>query len=209
MTDTQHWESMYERSPEELPWEITEPPLELIEVIEKGMVTPCKTLDIGCGTGNYAIYLAKKGFDVTGVDFSEKALLIAKQRAIQIGVKIEFVKSDAMKLTQNLHQKFGFILDYSLLHHIPLEKIGEYAQQFKKLLQKGGKLLIVCYSEEDEDVKGQKTSVGKYGNIMHYHTADEIREAYQGLEEIYYKKARLGKRLHHAGHCFLFENETR
>lgn len=208
MADTQHWESMYEKSPEELPWEITKAPVELIEVIQNNIVTPCKTLDIGCGTGNYAIYLAKKGFDVTGVDFSENALAIAKQRALLANVKIEFVKADALALSKVLNDKYSFIFDYGLLHHIPLEKISEYAQQFRKLLAKGRRLLIVCYSEEDEDAKGQKTSVGKYGNVMYYHTADEIREAYQGLREIYCKKARLGKRLHHAGHCFLFENEN-
>ncbi len=205
MTDIKHWESMYEKSPGQIPWEIYEPPIELIEVIENQIVKPCETLDIGCGTGNYAIYLSKKGFTVTAIDISENALAIAREKALQAGVEITFIKADALELTQTLHKKFGFILDYSLLHHIPLENTRVYSQQFKKLLLPKGKLLMICYSEEDEDAKGQKTAVGKYGNIMYYRNANEIRDAYQGLKEIYYKKARLGNHLQHAGHCFLFD----
>ena len=52
---------------EEIPWNIETAPDALVELVESGRVKPCKTIDLGCGTGNYAIYLASMGFDVTGM----------------------------------------------------------------------------------------------------------------------------------------------
>jgi len=64
-------DEIYRRmSRDEIPWNIEEPPQALVELVEIGVVQPCKAIDLGCGTGNYAIYLANRGFDVTGVDIS-------------------------------------------------------------------------------------------------------------------------------------------
>ncbi|MBW3003800.1 methyltransferase domain-containing protein, partial [Candidatus Woesearchaeota archaeon] len=61
------------------PWTLEEPPKEIVEVVSK--VKPCKALDIGCGEGFFSIYLAKQGFDVTGIDYSEVAVERAKENA--------------------------------------------------------------------------------------------------------------------------------
>jgi len=59
-----------ETPPTEIPWNIESPPNALVELVESRQVQPCKTIDMGCGAGNYAVYLAALGFDVTGVDIS-------------------------------------------------------------------------------------------------------------------------------------------
>ena len=179
----------------------------MVEIIKNKIVTPpCKVLDIGCGTGNYSIYLAQKRFEVTGIDFSENALKIARKRAKKTGLKIKFIKADVTKLKDTLTAKFDFILDYSILHHIPDYKTRSYARQFSKLLNQKGKLLLVCYSEKDELAQGGYSAKGKYGNTMYYRSVEEIRNAYKDLHEISFQEARLGKRLHHLGYSFLFEN---
>ena len=66
--------------PEDIPWNIVTPPTVLIELVESGKIPPCKTIDFGCGTGNYAVYLAEQGFEVTGVDISPAAVKIAQER---------------------------------------------------------------------------------------------------------------------------------
>ena len=63
---------------EDIPWNLEIPPDALTQLVESGKVKPCKTVDLGCGTGNYAIYLASVGFDVTGIDISPTAIRIAK-----------------------------------------------------------------------------------------------------------------------------------
>jgi SAM-dependent methyltransferase len=54
-----------------------------------------RILDLGCGTGRHAVEFAKRGFDVTGVDFSEAMLSRARERARADGGKLEFVQGDA------------------------------------------------------------------------------------------------------------------
>jgi len=205
-TDATHWDAMYEHTPESIPWEIESPPAELAEAVESQIVAPhARVLDVGAGSGNYSIWLARQGFRVTGVEFSKKAVDIAKERAIQRGVSVDFVRADARKLNEVFQEPFDFIFDYSLLHHIAPADVEAYAAQFPKILAPEGKLLLVCYSEKDEDAAGKQSATGKYGNTMYYRTAEEIRKVYRGLKELSYKKTHLGKRLHHAGHCFLFE----
>ncbi len=204
-TKMAHWNGMYELSTDKIPWEIINPPKELVELIENKIIISGKALDVGCGTGNYSIYLAKNGFDVTGVDFSQKAIETARDKAKQNKVDVKFVKTDVTELSRTIHQTYDFILDYSLLHHIPLSETAKYTSQFLKLLKLKGKLLLVCYSDKDKQAYGEKIIKGKYGNSMYYRTALEIRRAYKGLKEVYYKYSSLGKKSQHLAHCFLFE----
>jgi len=192
---------------ENIPWEITEPPKELVEVVTSGQVKGEKALDIACGTGNYSFWLAEHGFsDVLGVDFSEKALDIAHEHNKRLQLPVRFAFADVTKIEETLKgEQFDFILDYSILHHLEPSVTASYAQQCTNLLKPGGKLLLVCYSEKDGYASGDNAATGTYGNTMFYRTADEIRAAYKGLKEVFYKETALGKRLHHMAHCFLFE----
>ena len=205
MAEPSHWDSMYAQSPETIPWEIASPPHDLVDALEKTVVTPCRALDVGCGSGNYSIYLARQGFDVVGIDYSPEAIQIAQQRAHDANVSVRFQVVDMTKESIPLQQTFDFIFDYSILHHIAPNDVTTYVHNEMSLLNPGGKLLLICYSEKDEDARGLGSAVGKYGNVMYYRTADEIRAMYKGLNERSYRETKLGKRLHHAGHCFLFE----
>ena len=201
----QHWDGMYTKPLPDIPWEIKEPPKELVEFIAFSEVVGDKALDIGCGTGNYAFYLARHGFEVVGVDFSQKAIEIAEERNRSLALPVRFVCADVTKIAEALFgERFDFILDYSILHHLETSAIASYARACANLLKSGGKLLLVCYS--GEDAKGDVSGTGKYGNTMFYRSADDIRALYaeSGLREQSYQEARLGRRLHHAGHCFVF-----
>lgn len=71
----EEWEKIYRNK--ETPWnaEIAEP--YLAKLIKKKKIKPGQALDLGCGTGNESIFLAKNRFNVTGIDISEKAILTA------------------------------------------------------------------------------------------------------------------------------------
>ena len=81
---------------EKIPWNIEAPPGALVELIKNEGVKRCKTIDLGCGAGNYAIYLASVGFDVTGVDIAPTAIEIAKENAKRQGIKCTFVVADVL-----------------------------------------------------------------------------------------------------------------
>ena len=86
---------IYSNAPlEKIPWNIQNPPNLLVEVVESGKVNPCRAVDVGCGAGNYALWLASRGFQVTGIDVSEKAIEIARDQAQQRGVDCDFLVGD-------------------------------------------------------------------------------------------------------------------
>lgn len=106
------------------------------------------------------MYLARHGFTVTGIDFSEKALAIARKQTRTLNLPITFVVGDITALGKVLSgQQFDFILDYSILHHLEPGITGIYARQCAEALKPGGALLLVCYSEkyEDADTVRKKT----------------------------------------------------
>jgi 2-polyprenyl-3-methyl-5-hydroxy-6-metoxy-1,4-benzoquinol methylase len=132
----------------EIPWNIEEPPKALVELVESEKVKPCKTIDLGCGTGNYAVYLASKGFDVTGVDISSAAIKIAKENAEKKGVKCNFLVADVLGDLDEIEETFDFAYDWELLHHIFPEKRKKYIENVYGILNPRGSYLSVCFSAD-------------------------------------------------------------
>lgn len=164
---------------EEIPWNIENPPKALVEVVESGKLKPSKTIDLGCGAGNYAIYLASKGFDVTGVDISSKAIEIAKENARKKGLKCSFVVADVLGDLDEIEETFDFAYDWELLHHIFPKKRGKYVKNVYGLLNPMGKYLCVCFSEKDPQFGGS----GKYrktllGTILYFSSEEELRDLF-------------------------------
>src|SRR5579863_3072092 len=63
------------------PWDIGKPDFNLVRAVSAVPIAPCKALDIGCGTGDNAIWLSEQGFTVVGVDTSEIAIEKAREKA--------------------------------------------------------------------------------------------------------------------------------
>ena len=102
-----------------------------------------RILDVGCGTGRHSIELAKRGYDVTGIDLSEDQLKRAKEKAREAGVMINFLRQDA--------RSFGFSDEFGLVIMIcegafPLmetdEMNFEILRNATRALTKSGKLLM-------------------------------------------------------------------
>jgi len=172
---------IYRNTPlEEVPWNIETPPDVLVELVESGKVKPCKTIDLGCGTGNYAIYLASVGFEVTGIDISPTAIKIAKENAKKKGVKCNFLVADVLGNLDEVKETFDFVYDWELLHHIFPEQRKKYVENVYGILNPKGKYLSVCFSEKDREFGGS----GKYretrlGTILYFSSEDEIRDLFE------------------------------
>lgn len=167
-------------SPEEIPWNIEEPPKALVELVESENLKPCKTIDLGCGAGNYAIYLISKGFDVTGVDISQTSIKIAKKNAKKRRIKCNFLVADVLGDLNEVRETFDFAYDWELLHHIFPEKREKYVKSLYRLLNPKGKYLSVCFSEKDPQFGGS----GKYrktplGTILYFSSEDELRDLFE------------------------------
>lgn len=167
-------------SPEEIPWNMEEPPKALVELVETGKVRPCKAVDFGCGTGNYAIYLATKGFDVTGVDISPTAIRIAGENAKKKGVKCDFIAADVLGDLKEVRETFDFAFDWELLHHLFPTQREKYVKNVCGKLDPRGHYLSLCFSEKNPQFGGS----GKYretplGTRLYFSSEAELRELFK------------------------------
>jgi SAM-dependent methyltransferase len=113
MAQAPDWDDLYRRGTPA--WETNRPAAELVRAVEDGLIRPCSTLELGCGSGADAIYLAQQGFEVTAVDCAAIALERAHVRAEQSGALVRFVLDDVFEFTQN-EGPFELIYDAGFYH---------------------------------------------------------------------------------------------
>ncbi len=122
------------------PWDIGARE-ELKSLVESGHIKPCRTIDLGCGTGENAIYLAQKGFNVTGVDYAEAAIEQARQRAKDAGMQVNFEVDDLTNL-RHVSGTFDFLLDYGVLDDLRLPQRELYLDNILPLTHRSSHYLL-------------------------------------------------------------------
>src|SRR5690242_3209353 len=106
------WDASYQDGP--APWDIGRPQPAIVRLASEGGIAGA-VLDAGCGTGENALYVASLGLSVLGVDVAETALTIARAKADERGIGIEFAVADALRLA-SLGRRFDTVLDCGLFH---------------------------------------------------------------------------------------------
>ena len=164
---------------DKIPWNSETPPSVLVDLVQSGRVRPCKAVDLGCGAGNYAMYLAGQGFTVTGIDSSRTAIQIATENAKKRGVSCRFIVADLLGDLHEVPETFDFAYDWELLHHIFPEDREKYVSNVSRLLNPGSVYLSVCFSETDPQFGGS----GKYrttpiGTTLYFSSESELRELF-------------------------------
>src|SRR6266852_8937706 len=81
------WEDAYKTVP---PWDVGRPQPAFVELVRAGELNRGKVLDVGCGTGENALYLAENGFSVIGVDLTSSAITAARAKAVERKMKVDF-----------------------------------------------------------------------------------------------------------------------
>jgi SAM-dependent methyltransferase len=127
-----------------VPWDGHPLAKSLRDLIEDDALPPGKALDIGCGTGDNSIYLAKHGWQVTGVDFVAKAVDKARAKAAANKVDVTFAKADATRLgSEGIGTGFTLIVDNGCLHGMTDEDRNAYVREVTKVAAPQGRLLLV------------------------------------------------------------------
>jgi SAM-dependent methyltransferase len=165
--------------PGRIPWNLEQPPELLADLVHSGRIRPCDAIDIGCGAGNYTVWLATLGFRMTGMDISPTALELAGQLAREKGVTCRFLEEDITGDTGEHEGEFDFGVDWELLHHVFPEKRGTYVSNVHRMLRPGATYLSVCLSDRDRDFGGK----GKYrktplGTTLYFSSEEEIERVF-------------------------------
>jgi SAM-dependent methyltransferase len=136
------------------PWDIGRPQPEVVALAEAGEIVG-NVLDVGCGTGEHALFLASLGKPVMGVDASPTAIARAEQKARERGLAVPFQVADALRLGR-LRRRFETVLDVGLFHVFADEARRPYAESLCEVLSPGGKLLVLCFSDEEPPGPGPR-----------------------------------------------------
>ncbi|HEX3547663.1 MAG TPA: methyltransferase domain-containing protein [Mycobacterium sp.] len=117
----------------------------LKDLVEGDAALPAGTaLDLGCGTGDTSIYLAKHGWQVTGVDFVAKALDKARAKAAADKVNIDFAQANVIQLSsEGVGSNFRFIIDNGCLHGMSQDDRNAYVREVTAVAAPDARLLLV------------------------------------------------------------------
>jgi methyl halide transferase len=129
------WDSIYRQGTP--PWDAGVPHAELIRVLSEYQFPKGGTLlELGCGTGSDAIYLAKRRFEVTAVDCSPIAMERARLRAEYQDALLRFVLDDVFDFTMNAGQ-FDIIYDSGFYHWIRSTQLDPYLDMLWRITRPG------------------------------------------------------------------------
>ena len=110
---SEHWDKRYREG--ETPWDTGVVNGHLPQVLQERDIDPCRALEIGCGTGTNAIWMAQQGFDVTAVDLSGEAIERATKKAEEAGARCRFL-ADSATTMEIEGDGFGFAWDFGCFH---------------------------------------------------------------------------------------------
>src|SRR5262245_1110951 len=140
----QPWDASYHDGPP--PWDIGRPQPAVVRLATKGGFAGA-VLDAGCGTGENALHVASLGLSVLGVDVAETALAIARRKAHDRGIEVEFTTADALHL-ERLGPTFETVLDCGLFHAFDGEERRAYVESLASVTEHNGTLYLLCFSDE-------------------------------------------------------------
>jgi ubiquinone/menaquinone biosynthesis C-methylase UbiE len=152
MTDnpTHHrFQTAYEGRP---PWDLGRPQPAIVEIADQ--ITG-SVLDAGCGTGDNALFFARRGQPVVGIDFVERPIREARRKAEELGVDAEFLQMDALKLAI-LDRQFDSVIDCGLFHVLSDEDRQPYVAGLAHVTKPGGKVFLMCFSDKEPGDTGPR-----------------------------------------------------
>lgn len=142
----ERWDAPYRR--EQLPgWDVGRPCSHLVKAVQDKTFPPGRAMVLGCGSGTNAIYLASKGFEVTGVDVSPAALSIAARKARTADVEVDWILADVVALPKL--PPYDLVFDRGCYHHICQYDSPAYVETLRRLSHAGTRAMILAGSPAD------------------------------------------------------------
>jgi SAM-dependent methyltransferase len=104
-------------------------------------------LDVGCGTGEHVLYLARRGYEAWGIDSAPLAIEKAREKSAQRGIPATFVVADAFEL-RGLQRTFDTVVDSGLFHVFSPEQRPGFVASLGEVVSPGGSYLMLGYSNQ-------------------------------------------------------------
>jgi len=182
----QSWDASYLDGP--APWDIGRPQPAIARLASEGGFSGA-VLDAGCGTGENALLVASLGLSVFGFDVAETALAMARKKAADRGIEVEYAAADALRLDR-LGRMFETVLDCGLFHTFDGDERPGYVASLASVTKHDGTLYVLCFSDDGPDTG------------PHPIREEELRAAFQpsnGWNLATIIRDRIQTRFHHDG----------
>ena len=164
------WEEKYNTG--NTPWDSDLASQELQIVLADAKLPPGTAIDLGCGTGTNAVYLAKQGWQVTGVDCVSQALKQAKQKADAASVNVTWIKADVQNFGAD-SDPVDLVFDRGCYHCCRRVDLDGYFTTLKNITHPGSHMLCLC-GNPNEEFTGGPPRVAE----------EDIRREFESLFEI-------------------------
>ncbi len=151
------WDTIYrEGTPV---WETGEPSAELIRFLDEKRIGRGSALDVGCGTGADAIYMVRRGLEVTAVDSSPTAIERARVRAEQKDALPRFVLADFFEFAHGAGN-FDLVYDSGFYHYVRHIDLDRYLDALWRVTRPGTYYLTLA-AAPGESMEGAPPPVSK------------------------------------------------
>lgn len=150
MADPSRFERAYVGAPP--PWDIGKPQQPFVDAAAQ--ITG-QILDAGCGTGENALFFAARGERVTGIDFVEGALVVARRKAAERGLTARFVVKDALTLS-DWGERFDSVIDSGLFHVFDDADRKRYVEGLTTIVKPNGHVFLMCFSDAVPGTEGPR-----------------------------------------------------
>ncbi|MGK3942573.1 class I SAM-dependent methyltransferase [Streptomyces sp. RP5T] len=187
------WDGFYSDRSKPVPFFAAKPDENLVSYLDRGLVTTGRALDLGCGPGRNALYLASLGFEVDAVDLSPAAVAWAGERARESAADIRFVCGDAFSLSgTELRGTYDLIYDSGCFHHLPPHRRVSHLAFLERHLAPGGRFGLVCFADGAVGSDLPDAEFYRQGRLEGglAYSADSLRRIFGDLTEIELRRMR-------------------
>jgi SAM-dependent methyltransferase len=179
------WDEFYGDRSRPVPFFVALPDENLVSYLGDGLLAPGRALDLGCGAGRNAIWLARHGFDVDAVDLSPAAVAWATERAREAGVDVRLRCGDAFSVTLP-SGGYDLVYDSGCLHHLPPHRRVSYLALLDRVLAPGGHLGLSCFAAGAMGCELPDEQLYRDGRLHGglAYTPDALRSIFSAFDEI-------------------------
>ncbi|QWB25949.1 MULTISPECIES: class I SAM-dependent methyltransferase [Streptomyces] len=191
------WDGFYADRSRPVPFFVAKPDENLASWVEQGKTGGGRALELGCGPGRNALYLAARGFEVDAVDLSPAAVAWAGERAREAGVEgVRFHLGDAFALAgTELTGPYDLVYDSGCFHHLPPHRRISYRALLENVLAPGGLFGLTCFAagaggmgSELSDADFYREAGGLRGGLAY--TPESLRGIFSGLTDVELRRMR-------------------
>ncbi|MCY9529993.1 MULTISPECIES: class I SAM-dependent methyltransferase [Paenibacillus] len=195
-----NWDQFYSDRGKPIPFFVNVPDENLVGYFENKRLNPGKVLELGCGPGRNAIYLAERGCTVDAIDLSKEAIEWGKERAKEKELTVNFLHKNIFELDIE-EASYDIVYDSGCLHHITPHRRISYLELINKALKPDGLFAITCFvlggkfggaEMSDWDVYRVRSLKGGLG-----FTEDKLKLIFHDFEVIEMRKMREVKQPSH------------